>query len=194
MSSKFLLHGGATDLPTQENILFLKELVAKHNTEKKILFVYLAREEEKWSELEAKDVAKFSSFLNKKLEKSDYTIASGIKHTLSEQIKAADVVFIRGGLTLTLLEYFKQFSVEELKQLFANKTVGASSAGAYIFSKYYYSNSTNTIEEGLGLIPVKIVCHFEESLEDKIINLDQAGEKMPIFKIPEGKYEVYIHE
>jgi len=98
------------------------------------------------------------------------------------QVKEADVIYIHGGDTPTLLTTMKKFP--NFKKLIIGKTVTGSSAGAYVLSEYYYTNSLDIVVKGLGILPVRTRCHYKG--EDKKID-----EKFAEF--PESlKYELVL--
>ena len=64
-----------------------------------------------------------------------------------------------GGETEKLIETLRRFP--DFTEVIKGKTVGGSSAGAYILSKYYHSASSDSAHEGFGLVPVRVICHYE---------------------------------
>ena len=51
-----------------------------------------------------------------------------------------------------------------LKEVLRNKTIAGSSAGAYAIGRYspfHDDNSGGEVREGLGLLPLRVVCHYE---------------------------------
>ena len=62
------------------------------------------------------------------------------------------------GETSMLLSVLKNYS--EFLDLAKGKVLAGSSAGANIFSKFYFSNSKDAVFEGLGVLPIRLVCHY----------------------------------
>ena len=60
-----------------------------------------------------------------------------------------------------LLRLLREFP--SLEQYIQGKTVAGSSAGAYAIAKYGASHSEDAMREGLGLAPLRVVCHYESS-------------------------------
>jgi len=50
-----------------------------------------------------------------------------------------------------------------LKPLLEGKTVAGSSAGAYALARFGASHDEAEVREGLGLVPIRIVCHYEST-------------------------------
>lgn len=78
-----------------------------------------------------------------------------------EEVQNADAVYLHGGSTNKLLRLLREFP--SLEQYIQGKTVAGSSAGAYAIAKYGASHSEDAMREGLGLAPLRVVCHYESS-------------------------------
>lgn len=67
--------------------------------------------------------------------------------------------------------------------------VGGSSAGACLFSRYYWYGEENTVHEGLGLLPIRLVVHYGSSeykaIEGDIEQLMSIGNELELVKINE---------
>ena len=81
-----------------------------------------------------------------------------------EQLKQADALYVRGGSTPRLLGTLKKYPA--LEENLNGKTVAGSSAGAYAigrYSSFHDDESGGQIREGLGLLPLRVVCHYESA-------------------------------
>lgn len=107
----------------------------------------------------------------------------------SNQLKSADVVFLKGGITLSLYKILKK--VPNLEKSFSGKIIAGSSAGALVLAKYYYDGDYDTYNEGLGILPIKMICHWGEQRHSKLEDLKKFGEKLEIYAIPEEKFVIY---
>jgi len=186
--TKYILHGGATSSPSIHNKNFFAETTKDLSEPVKVLVVYFActREKKKWEELVENDKKKFSEANpDKKLE---FTVASDNISTLIEQITSSDVIYIRGGIETFLYELF--LKIKNLKELFQDKVVAGSSAGAYVLSKYFYSNSRDRIEEGTGVLPIKTLAHYSDALSGKLEELKEHGEDLRVYTIPETEFVI----
>ncbi|MFA5127493.1 MAG: Type 1 glutamine amidotransferase-like domain-containing protein [Patescibacteria group bacterium] len=182
--TKYILHGGETSRPTSDNKQFFIGITSDLNNKATILCVYFARTKEKWPAMLEQDKINFSSASRQK--NLNVTMADDELNNFAEQIKQADVIYLRGGDTDTLKIILNK--MKNLDELWRGKIVAASSAGVYVLSKYYYSNSKDNIGDGLGILPIKSICHYKEEKSDKLERLKKHGEDLPVYAIPEEKF------
>lgn len=119
---------------------------------------------------------------------------------LAAQIEQADVIYLHGGQTETLMEVFGQY--EDLGQRFAGKIIVGSSAGAQLISKKFWKIDTQKIGTGLGLVDCSIVVHYDSDFGsddlgqridwDKAVSelQDVIGDNI-VTKIREGEFAVF---
>jgi peptidase E len=157
--TKYILHGGYTKLENDSNRAFFREIVKDLLDTATILLVYFAREDVEIPKLFERDK---KSFLGTGKKDLNFLVASS--EDFIQQIQNADAVYLSGGETEKLLNTLKQFPA--FAKAVTGKVVAGSSAGAYALARYYYSNSRNTVSEGLGILPVKVVCHFKSKIHD----------------------------
>lgn len=196
--TKYILHGGATGNKTENNRKFFFAMTDGLPDPVKVLCVYFAREKESWPELFEQDKINFSSaapatpglpggqaaprkVLNLVMADEDTDI-------FVEQIKKADVIYLRGGDTRALQNGLKK--VRGLENLCKGKVVAGASAGALVLAKYYYENDRDIYNQGLGLLPIKAFCHYTEKKVDKLEKLKKYGEELKVYAIPEEKFFV----
>ncbi|MBI2355820.1 MAG: Type 1 glutamine amidotransferase-like domain-containing protein [Candidatus Doudnabacteria bacterium] len=184
--TKYILHGGATRKPVESNKQFFREILARLPQKVKVLLVYFAREENEYEIKFEDDKHNFHSNSPDKI--IDIEIANSDLEILRRQIANSDVIYVRGGNTQPLLEKMKQ--LPDFADLIKDKVYAGSSAGMYLVSKYYYSNDRKRIEHGLGILPIKVFAHWDESKLDKLKQLENFGEDLPIYKLAEGEYTV----
>ena len=137
--TKYLLHGGATRTLSKSNHDFFVEIVKNLKTGGSLLICLHAKERQNWTE-------RFEELKKRFIEETDrgdlnYILGSDAIKMLTTQITNAQTIYIHGGETPWLMATLKQIS--NLKSLFKNKVIAGSSAGAYVLSKYYYSNDYN---------------------------------------------------
>ena len=102
-------------------------------------------------------------------------------------MRKSDVIHLHGGKTLKLLEALKKHG--DLAQLFKDKTVSGESAGAYVLSNCFYSKFTaGGAFKGIGLVPVKTICHYIGENKDK---LDTIEEDLELLLLPDYIFKVY---
>ena len=118
------------------------------------------------------------------------------RYKFSEQVKWADVIYIRGGQSeARALELLRKES-DWINNL-GEKTLVGTSAGADIVSKYYYDLDNLKVSEGLGLLPIKVITHYKSDYNVPNIDWDKAytqlknsGADLPILTLAEGQFVV----
>lgn len=183
MKTKFILHGGFTKGKTEENNSeFYTEILKDAPEGAKILLVCFAKDNERVPIATERVKTEFNK--SKWQEKISFEVAN--EQSFIEQIKPADVVYFHGGTTLKLLEALKKFPY--LKDSLSGKIIAGESAGANIFGKFFYSPSTDKVDEGLGFLPLKIIPHYSEIYKGKI---DGFGKGLESLLLPECQYKVF---
>lgn len=119
--------------------------------------------------------------------------------TFAEQIKNNDVVLIRGGDDNLLMYWLRQF---DIPKIWEDKVVASSSAGSDALAKHFWTCDWRKIMDGLGILPVKFLPHFESEygIDDPRGPVDwQKGyeelknygdQNLPIHALREGDYVV----
>jgi len=78
-------------------------------------------------------------------------------------MKKADVIFLKGGSTVLLMNVLKNYL--ELGEKFLGKAVVGSSAGAYVLSELWTDHGDDVhMRKGLGILLLRIVCHYQSEL------------------------------
>lgn len=152
----YILHGGFERADNELNNTFYQELVKDIPDNGTLLLVYFAstHSDEENQQLYEDHTKKIRSLTNKNIK---FELAT--EKDFVDQVRHADVIHMRGGHTPKLLSILRNYP--ELPSLFATKTVGGSSAGAYALAKYGPGHSEKGIREGLGLVPTRLICHYE---------------------------------
>jgi len=164
MKTKFILHGGYTREQNELNEGFFRELVASIPDKGTVLLVYFASDDDidKFED----DKKRISSFL----ENNEVSFIRATKEDFIDQVKNADVIYLRGGNTEKLKNQLNIYP--ELRESILGKTIVGSSAGAYVLVKYYYTNSRNEVLEGFGFLPIRIICHYHSKIHPVSANTD----------------------
>ena len=157
----------------------------------KVLLVYFAREKERWEEFMGYDEVKFKKAANDK--KVEFVLASDDPKKLAGQINQSNIIYIIGGSDRPLQKVFSQLS--DLPALFSGKVVAGSSAGANMLAKHYYAVDREKVEKGLGVLPIKVLSHFEGDNyagndKDRVEALKNYGDDLKIYTLLETKYSV----
>ncbi|NQV00489.1 MAG: Type 1 glutamine amidotransferase-like domain-containing protein [Parcubacteria group bacterium] len=184
--TKFILHGGETSRKTEDNKKFFFEMTADKENPVKVLCIYFARPKDDWGRLFQQDRASFSEVAPTRQIK--FERANNKPEIFNSQVKKADVIYMRGGTTEILLDTLK--TIGNFSDLIKNKVISGSSAGACVLSKYYCTGSKDTpITEGLGILNIKTIVHYDSSNEKLLQDLRKHGDKiLEIYKIPEEKF------
>ncbi len=158
MKTKYILHGGYTNEDNEQNRSYFAEMMNSVPKGGNILLVYFASNIDDVEQKYKKDAARLQSFTTDKQIRT--TIATD-KNFINE-IKDADVIYFRGGDTQKLMATLD--SHPDFLESVQGKTVSGSSAGAYVLSKYYFSNSQHKVKEGYGCIPARVACHYRSTV------------------------------
>ncbi|MFH0969301.1 MAG: Type 1 glutamine amidotransferase-like domain-containing protein [Patescibacteria group bacterium] len=185
--TKYILHGGETKIHCKNNDDFFAEIIRGLKEPAKMLLVYFAKPRKEWKGIFKRHRVDFSS--NSGREKLELILADEDLDKFVKQIKNSDAVYLHGGNQDILKE--KMAPVENLEKLFEGKTIAGSSAGAHILSAFNYSIDSNQIEEGLGIIPVKVFTHYRDELKGELEKMENYGDRnMKTYAIPETEFIV----
>src|SRR3954465_8348078 len=102
--TKFILVGGNLSRAQDGGKAFAEELVRGLGDSPKILICLFARPQESWAPTFEKEKTSFNTYLPEK--KLDIQLAS--PSNFIEQIRWADAIYIRGGLTDPLIKMLKE--------------------------------------------------------------------------------------
>jgi peptidase E len=182
--TKYILHGGAWQ-STADYKKFFSEMIKDLPSQANILCVYFAREKFMWDENFEEDKIKFLSVSRQK--NFNFEMAVDKVNVFLEQIKTSDLIYIRGGDTHILQKFLEK--IDHLEVFWQGKTVAGSSAGALVLSKYYYENDDDTFNKGLGILPIKVFCHYTKEKSDKLEELKKIREDVKqIYAISEEEF------
>ncbi|MGD9276043.1 MAG: Type 1 glutamine amidotransferase-like domain-containing protein [Candidatus Pacearchaeota archaeon] len=184
MTTTYILHGGNTGVPCARNFELYKELARQTPDKGKILFMFFAIDKEKWEPSLEHNKNSFQK--TKTTKKFNLEIANPKTEKLIEQINSTDTIYICGGNDDWLKKPLEK--INNLEKLLKGKTIMGCSAGANILSKYFYRNSKQRVENGLGIIPIKVFCHYNKNKKEKLKELKSYGKNFPIYTIPEEDF------
>lgn len=184
--TKYILGGGGTRQHPEQTKQFFAEMTRGLPSPITVLCVYFAREQSFWSEVFADDQNNFR--LSTPEAEFDFVLADSAPKILEDQIRRADIIYMRGGKTRMLIEIMQK--IVHLSELWKDKVVAGSSAGAYLLTSYYYGNDSKRLWSGLGILPIKAFCHYTDANKKELDALEAYGEPLPLYRIPEGEYIV----
>ena len=163
----FILHGGFTPKMAQEDDAFFGKILKSAPRNPKILLVYFAKEEDRIPKNRAEDIAQFE----KNKEDKIISFETANEKNFPDQVAQADIIYFHGGKSLKILETLSKY--HNLKSMFQGKVVAGDSAGANILSVCFYSQSSDRISEGLGILPIKLIPHYSETQKNKLRELKE---------------------
>lgn len=166
MKTKFILHGGfpVGEIPINDD--FYGEILKESPKSSRILLVYFAKQPERIEKNKNEDMEQFKKNSGEKL----LEFLTAREEIFEEQLKSSDIVYFHGGHSDLILDKIKKYS--NLDKLFKGKTIAGDSAGANVLVKTFYSKSLG-ITSGLGILPIKLICHYHDDLRNKLDTIDQ---------------------
>ena len=181
--TKFILHGGFnSEKSDEDNSPFYIEILKSAPQNASILLVPFAKDADRILPATVK-VSK--EFENAKSQKN-LAIEVATESTLIEQIHSSNVIYFHGGVSLKLLDALKKYP--DLDESLRGKIVAGESAGANVWGKYFYSPKSDTVSEGLGILPIKICPHYKQEYERK---LDDVGIDVEELLLPEYQFKTF---
>ncbi len=183
MPTKYILNGGSNiDSPEKNNNEFYSEILKDAPMSLKILLVMFANEKERWEPKTERVISEFNQ--NTTTQKLSFEVAN--EEDFIEQIQKSDVIYFAGGKTVKLLEALNRFL--DLGKYLNGKIVAGESAGANIMAKYCYSPNADKVLEGLGILTIKLIVHYQEKYKGK---LDAVGTELELVLLQEYKNKIF---
>ena len=185
--TKYILHGGFTKQGCNNKKEFFSEITTNLPDKSNILLVYFHCTEEQLKRCFNENKKNFVDYSNGK----NFQLVVATEKNFISQLKKADVVFIRGGDTIKLLEILKKQPkfIFEIKN---KKIVVGISAGVYVLSKYFYANNVDEVFKGFGVLPIRARCHYSgelKKIEKKFAKYPQS-QKYELILFSECEYIV----
>lgn len=154
MKTTFLLHGGQLKNKDARNNSYFRRLVKGLQDGDEVLFIGFARPDiTDRQRVFKRDRDYILEQTNKLL-----TVVDATYDQFLSQVERASAVHVTGGEIAGLVDAIRKYPkfVESLR----GKTVGGSSAGACLFSTYYFSCKPDmSVGKGLGTFPIRLLVH-----------------------------------
>lgn len=189
MATHYILAGGA-DVKNPDYWDDLHKVMPK-NKQLHILSCQFSQAEEEWQE-------RFESFkpFFRQAFGEDMTAELALADSFAEQAKKADVIYLHGGHTDWLKKHLEPY---DARQLFKDKIVIGSSAGAQFLSTKYWTCGNRRVGDGMKLTPLNAMVHYNSDYgsDDPRGPIDWKAAKAELQKaignkeitlIPEGKF------
>jgi len=187
--TKFILHGGFTRHENELNRSFYEEFVRDVPEQGTVLIVHFASREEDTAVAFDEQCRKFAE----QAQSKNMSFVKATEENFIEQLKQADAIYFHGGSTNKLLRILRTYP--DLKPLMEGKTIAGSSAGAYALAKLGTSHSEDAMREGLGLVPLRVVCHYESPelppAEGAISLLKRTAENLELVLLKDCEWQVF---
>ena len=190
MITKYILHGGFTRKDNDLNTSFFNELTRDIPEDAKILMVFFASGDEDKTSTYKEIVEKIS----KSKYNSQFSFIFATKENFEVDCNNVDAIYFHGGNTPTLLTALKDFG--DIERLFVGKTVAGSSAGAYMLSTYGTAHTSEHIRQGLGIINVRVICHFESTelppSQTSLVEINSSHLDLPLVTLRDCESKVFF--
>lgn len=183
MTTRFLLHGGRLKYKDKRNDSYFKELTKNLADDDQILFIGFARRDEAdRAEVYEREKGFILAQTDTKIK-----VINATYDNLIEQIKSAKTIHITGGETPELVEDMRNYP--DLIGALDGKLVGGSSAGACLFSTYYFYDDETGILEGLGTLPIRLRVHSDNpeygTIDTSITLLEEHPANLELIQLEE---------
>lgn len=106
------------------------------------------------------------------------------------------MVYLKGGNTRQLLDLLNKNKGWEDK--LDGKTIAGTSAGAEAIATYCYDIDDLALEDGLGLLPIKVIVHYQSDYNAPNVDWEKAyhelenyKENLEVVTLREGEFKVY---
>ena len=192
--TKYILVGGYIHKALDGGKAFCEEMIKGLDKKPiKILDCMFARNLEDWESGLEKDKEFFNKFI------TDFELELADPDKFTEQVKNSDIIYLKGGYTRKIMELLTK-DLGWIKEL-DGKVLAGTSAGADAIAKYYVVLTTKRVDDGLGLLPVKFIPHWNSDYsddeakdinwEDELSKLKEYKEDIPVYTLKEGEFKVF---
>jgi hypothetical protein len=197
--TKYILHGGDIRNSYDEGKAFFTDMVDGLVLKPKVLMCFFAQPEAVWNDKYMEWRVRIAASVPR------YSVQFGLAthKDFKDQSEVYDALFIYGGDAALLIDTMKKLgNYREILDKF--KAIAGSSAGAIMLSKYGWDCNERKIVEGLGLVPAKVLVHFESETYGKVdergpIDWQEAYDELLKYDIPnmlmlelhEGEFESF---
>ena len=176
---KFVLHGGFSSGRTDEdNSTFYKEILSGTSDGVKILLVPFAKDED--GDRVNRAISKVTDEFKSVSGNRNISIVVADRENFISQIKGSDIIYFHGGVSVKLLGILKEYP--ELREALEGKVVAGESAGANVWSSYFYSTHADEVFDGLGFLPIKMIPHYKEEYAGKMDGIGQDLEEIHLLE------------
>jgi len=184
MKTKFVLHGGGSFSSDKidQNKEFFSEILKDVPEGANVLLVPFAKDTDRIPDAITKIIENFN---NAKTQES-ISFETASEEEFLHQVQSADIVYFHGGVSTRLLGVLKKFP--DLIELLEGKIIAGESAGANVWGTIFFSPNANTVLDGFGVLPIKIIPHYSEEKKGR---LDGIGEGLEEVFLSEYEHKIF---
>lgn len=191
--TKYILNSGGIKNNIESAKKFFAETVKGLGKNPKVLVCCFAEPREEWER-------KFMKYSELYPEDVHPIFELAFPDNFTEQVKRADIVYIRGGDDQLLMHRLRQF---DLPTLWDKKVVATSSAGSNVLVKHFWTCDWRTCMDGFGILPIKFLPHYKSSYgaddprgpidwDKGYAELENYIDKtLPIYALKEGEFVTF---
>lgn len=177
--TRFILVGGGWKYGNQKAAFWQARMLEQHPGQVKVLICLFSRSPDQWLEQFGRCERLFRENLG---SVADYELAQ--PGAFLEQIQRATIIYLDEGDNVLAEQNLTKYP--HLQKRFLGKTIVGSSAGANVLSAAYYSRSLRSVRSGLGILPVKVITHFEtQPMPEKPLDWRRITEELVAYKDPQ---------
>ena len=193
--TKYVLNSGGVSNHPELAKKFFAEMVKGFGNRPKLLICCFAQPREDWEEKLKDDQANTNFFP----EGVNPVFELAFPDTFEKQIKSSDAMYIHGGDDHLLQYWLRKFN---LPKIWDGKVVATNSASSHALSKHFWTCDWRKTMDGLGILPIKFLAHYESSYgnedsrgpidwESAYSELEAYGDQtLPIHALKEAEYIV----
>jgi hypothetical protein len=158
--TKYVLNSGGARAYPELGKKYFAEIFKGLGDKPRLLICNFAQPRENWEEWFMQDEKTLPALFS---EGVTPTMEMAFPAKFEEQIKNSDAIYIHGGDDHLVQFWLKKF---DLPRIWEGKVVATSSASSNAVSKQFWTCDWRQCMEGIGLLPVKFLAHFESNYGD----------------------------
>ncbi len=195
--TKYVVNSGAVGKYREKAEKFFAEIVKDLGKNPKIVICLFAILRENWEEKFQEDLEEIPPYLPQGISA---TLELAMPDTFAQQVKSCDVVYIHGGDDVLVQYWLRQLNAPHVWE---GKVVATNSASSDALAKYFWTGDWRRIMEGLGILPIKMLPHYQSNYgatdprgpidwEKAHQELAEYKEKdLPLYALEEGDFVVF---
>ena len=192
--TRYILNSGGLRGKPELSREFFTEIVSGLGSCPRLLLCYFAKPRKEWEKKYSEDKKEIPKFIPKGVSP---VFDLALPSKLERQLKDSVAIYILGGDDDLIISNLKRFN---LPRIWEGKTVATNSASSHALSRYFWSCDARTCGDGLGILPIKFLAHYNSDYgsddsrgpinwKKAYIELKGYGnKKLPIHALEEGYF------